>query len=81
MTDRVPLILESVFECTLGMINKNFEEFPEHRVGFFKLLQSIDQHCFAGILNLIHFSDTRNASSTVSPLPRQRCLGFQTYSS
>lgn len=48
MTDRVPVILESVFECTLNMINKNFEEFPEHRVGFFKLLQSIDQHCFAG---------------------------------
>lgn len=50
MTDKVPLILESIFECTLGMINKNFEEFPEHRVGFFKLLQSIDQHCFGGIL-------------------------------
>lgn len=35
----VPMILEAVFECTLQMITKNFEDFPEHRVNFFKLLQ------------------------------------------
>jgi exportin-1 len=48
VTDKVPLILDAVFECTLNMINKNFEEYPEHRSGFFKLLQAINQHCFPG---------------------------------
>lgn len=27
----VPRIFEAVFECTLSMITKNFEDFPEHR--------------------------------------------------
>ena len=27
----VPRIFESVFECTLSMITRNFEDFPEHR--------------------------------------------------
>ena len=35
----VPKILECVFHCTLEMITKNFEDFPEHRMNFFKLLQ------------------------------------------
>jgi exportin-1 len=48
ITDKIPIILEAVFECTLNMINKNFEEYPEHRVGFFKLLQAINQYCFPG---------------------------------
>jgi exportin-1 len=34
------------------MINKNFEEYPEHRIGFFKLLQSINLHCFDALLAL-----------------------------
>ena len=28
ITPKVPKILDAVFECTLEMINKNFEEFP-----------------------------------------------------
>ena len=31
------------------MINKDFEEFPEHRTEFFTLLQSVNSHCFAGV--------------------------------
>ncbi|KAL2919489.1 Karyopherin transporter [Polyrhizophydium stewartii] len=50
MTDKVPGILDAVFECTLNMINKNFEEYPEHRVAFFKLLQAINQSCFNALL-------------------------------
>jgi exportin-1 len=46
MTDYVPTILEAVFECTLNMINKDFQEYPEHRVAFFNLLRAIDQNCF-----------------------------------
>lgn len=48
MEDQVPVIMENVFECTLGMINKDFSEFPEHRVEFFNLLRAINLHCFAG---------------------------------
>lgn len=48
MEDQVPNIMEHVFECTLEMINKDFSEFPEHRVEFFSLLRAINLHCFPG---------------------------------
>jgi hypothetical protein len=32
----------------LEMINKDFSEFPEHRVEFFNLLRAINLHCFPG---------------------------------
>jgi exportin-1 len=48
MEDQVPIIMENVFECTLEMINKDFSEFPEHRVEFFSLLRAINMHCFPG---------------------------------
>lgn len=51
MEDQVPAIMENVFECTLEMINKDFSEFPEHRVEFFSLLRSINIHCFPGRFN------------------------------
>ena len=44
----MPEIFDAVFECTLDMINKDFEEFPEHRTEFFTLLQAVNSHCFAG---------------------------------
>ena len=40
--------MEALFDCTLDMINKNLEEFPEHRIHFFRMLQSITSHCFPG---------------------------------
>ncbi|CAG8749182.1 22685_t:CDS:10 [Gigaspora margarita] len=52
ITSEVPAILNAVFECTLNMINKDFSEYPEHRVGFFKLLRAINQHCFPALLTL-----------------------------
>jgi hypothetical protein len=48
MEDKVPIIMENVFECTLEMINKDFSEYPEHRVEFFKLLRAINLFCFPG---------------------------------
>ena len=39
ITLHIPKIFEAVFEVTLNMINKDFEEFPEHRTNFFLLLQ------------------------------------------
>lgn len=50
ITKIVPEIFDAVFECTLEMINKDFEEFPEHRTEFFTLLQAVNSHCFAGML-------------------------------
>ena len=52
MTDKVAPILDAVFECTLNMINKDFQEYPEHRVAFFNMLKAINQNCFAAMLQL-----------------------------
>jgi exportin-1 len=49
ITKEVPKIFDAVFECTLIMINRDFEEFPEHRKNFFMLLQAVNQHCFPGM--------------------------------
>ncbi|CAJ0961986.1 unnamed protein product, partial [Mesorhabditis belari] len=46
ISSEVPRILTAVFECTLNMINKDLEAFPEHRTNFFALLLSLSQECF-----------------------------------
>ncbi|KAG0314997.1 Karyopherin transporter [Dissophora globulifera] len=52
LNDKIPIILESVFDVTLNMINKDFAEYPDHRVGFFKLLRAISHYCFEALLKL-----------------------------
>ena len=52
MEDQVQNILEAVFECTLDMINKDFSEYPEHRVSFYRLLHSITENCFPALMGL-----------------------------
>ncbi len=52
MEDQVINIMDNVFECTLNMINKDFSEYPEHRVEFFKLLRAINLKCFPALLQL-----------------------------
>ena len=49
MIDDIPQVFEALFECTLHMINKELEPFPEHRINFFKMLQAITTHCFPGM--------------------------------
>ena len=44
--DAVPKIFQSLVECTLNMITKNFEDFPDHRVKFFNLILAINTKCF-----------------------------------
>ncbi|KAJ3220031.1 Karyopherin transporter [Dinochytrium kinnereticum] len=51
-TDKVPKVLDAIFECTLNMINKDFESVPEHRLGFFKLIHAVNSNCFAALLKL-----------------------------
>lgn len=79
----VPRIMDAVFEVTLGMITKNFEDFPEHRIRFFEFLRAINKHCFPALFNIppehqklvVHAvvwamkHTERNISDTVS-LPR-----------
>ncbi|XP_076658878.1 exportin-1 emb [Halictus rubicundus] len=50
ITCEIPKIFDAVFECTLEMINKDFEEFPEHRTNFFLLLQAVNMYCFPAFL-------------------------------
>ncbi|MEQ2237740.1 Exportin-1 [Ilyodon furcidens] len=50
ITGEIPKIFDAVFECTLNMINKDFEEFPEHRTHFFYLLQAATSQCFPAFL-------------------------------
>uniref|UniRef100_A0AAY5KLI1 Exportin-1 n=1 Tax=Esox lucius TaxID=8010 RepID=A0AAY5KLI1_ESOLU len=50
ITGEIPQIFDAVFECTLNMINKDFEEYPEHRTHFFYLLQAVNSHCFPAFL-------------------------------
>lgn len=52
VVDDVPRIMEAVFEVTLEMITKNFEDFPEHRIRFFEFLKMINQHCFPALFNI-----------------------------
>ncbi|KAG7810452.1 hypothetical protein KL921_002947 [Ogataea angusta] len=48
--DEIVLILANVFEVTLDMINKDFTEYPEHRVEFYKLLREIDLKGFNALV-------------------------------
>lgn len=52
LTPQIRPIFDAIFECTLDMINKDFAEYPEHRVGFFRLLRAIDISCFPALLEL-----------------------------
>lgn len=52
ITPQIPKIFDAVFECTLDMINKDFEEHPEHRTNFFTLLQAVNAHCFPAFLTI-----------------------------
>ena len=55
------------------MINQDFSEYPEHRVGFFKLLRSINLTCFPGVLliDVIYesFADTVPTPIALLELP------------
>lgn len=42
--------MEALFDCTLDMLNKDLEEFPEHRLNFFRMLQAFTTHCFPCML-------------------------------
>ena len=44
-----PRIVDAVFRATLGMITANFQDYPEHRLAFFRLLGAVNKHCFPAL--------------------------------
>ena len=48
----IPRIFESVFECTLQMITRNFEDYPEHRLQFFAFLRAVATNAFRALFSL-----------------------------
>jgi hypothetical protein len=47
--NEIPIIMDSLFEKTLEMITINMQDYPEHRIAFFKFLHEANQHCFYGL--------------------------------
>jgi exportin-1 len=56
LVPEVGRILEATLDATLQMITKNFEDFPEHRINFFKLLKELNAHCFPTFLAAVQQS-------------------------
>ncbi|CAM9232138.1 unnamed protein product [Chrysoparadoxa australica] len=52
VAQHVPRVMEAVFECTLQMITRNFEDFPEHRIKFFQFLKAVNTHCFNALFEI-----------------------------
>ena len=48
----VPTVFNALFQVTLEMINKDFEEFPEHRLHLYLLLQSMVSLTFPALIQL-----------------------------
>lgn len=46
-----PRIMEAVFDPVLGMITENMDDHPEVRLGFYKLLEAINQHAFGAMFD------------------------------
>jgi exportin-1 len=72
LTPQVPAILDAVFEPTLNMINQDFSEFPEHRVGFFKLLRAVNLNCFPGKLRPVLTMRLTNSTAALLGIPPQQ---------
>ncbi|CAF1524233.1 unnamed protein product [Adineta ricciae] len=52
IANRIPEIFDLTFEHTLHMIDKNFEDYPDHRKNFYVFLQSVTNSCFPALLAL-----------------------------
>lgn len=48
----VPPVLGTIFEPTVMMITSNTADYPDHRLNFYRLLESINKYCFSAIINL-----------------------------
>mmetsp|Transcript_11133 Transcript_11133/g.38765 ORF Transcript_11133/g.38765 Transcript_11133/m.38765 type:complete len:1104 (-) Transcript_11133:194-3505(-) len=46
-----PRIMEAVFDPVLGMITENMDDSPDMRLGFYKLLEAVNQHAFGALFD------------------------------
>ena len=53
MDPHVPTVLDAILGVTLDMISANPQDFYEHRNNFFKLLQTLNTHCFEMFLTAL----------------------------
>ncbi|ORZ25895.1 armadillo-type protein [Absidia repens] len=77
-------ILADLFEPTLMLINQNFSDYPTHRLGFFRLLRSLNQRYFEDFLRLPSNTitiivdsilwGTKHTVSDISHVALQTCL-------
>ncbi|CAO3594483.1 unnamed protein product [Absidia cylindrospora] len=77
-------ILTNLFEPTLMLINQNFSDYPTHRLGFFRLLRSLNQRFFEDFLRLPSNTftiivdsilwGTKHTVSDISHVALQTCL-------
>jgi len=52
MTNQIHTVFEHLFQPTLEMITKNFTDYPDHRVHFFAMIQTINTYCFEAFFAL-----------------------------
>lgn len=45
-------LLAGLLGCTLPMISKDFESFPDHRLNFFKFLKAGVKNCFQYLISI-----------------------------
>jgi exportin-1 len=50
--DDVGRIMDAIFQVTIEMITKNFEDFPEHRIRFFEFLRAVNLECFPALFSI-----------------------------
>lgn len=51
-TEQFPAVWDNLFDCTLGMITQNFEDYPDIRRAFFDFLKASNSFCFPSLLKL-----------------------------
>ena len=70
------------------MINQDFAEYPEHRMGLFRLLRAINLNCFPGKDGLWDYTDLCSCSKhsiidyscdPIQTIYGQRNLGYQAH--
>lgn len=52
LAPEIPRILNATFEKTLEMITTNMQDYPEHRIAFFKFLHEANHHCFYALFSI-----------------------------
>eukprot|EP01038_Epipyxis_sp_PR26KG_P012132 gene12132-16243_t len=52
ISGEIPRIMNAIFEKTLEMITTNMQDYPEHRISFFRFLHEANKNCFYGLFSI-----------------------------